>query len=90
MCARAVAAACRAAWGYTGLSTGDSANDLLHVSADPNVNIETTKAMTCDVRAGRRASPATSRVTTAAHGTSAPDRDHPAERATLGRPEATA
>jgi formate dehydrogenase major subunit len=54
------------------------------------VNIETTKALTCDVRAGRRASPATSRVTTAPHGTAAPDRDHPAERTALGGPEATA
>jgi formate dehydrogenase major subunit len=67
-------------WGYSGLNTGDSANDLLHLSADPNVNIETTKALTCDVRAGRRSTPATSRVTNAPRGHVAPDQDHPAER----------
>ena len=75
-------------WGYTGLSTGDSANDLLHVSADPNVNIETTKALTCDVRAGRRPSPATSRVTHAPRGRAAVDREHPAEGPTSGSSEA--
>ena len=47
-------------WGYAGLNTGDSINDLLHLSGDPNTTIETTKALTCDVRAGRRRSPATS------------------------------
>jgi formate dehydrogenase major subunit len=77
-------------WGYTGLNTGDSANDLLHLSADPNVNIETTKALTCDVRAGRRTSPATSRVTAAPHGTVAPDQDHPAERTAFGGKGASA
>ena len=71
-------------WGYGGASTGDSANDLLHLSGDPNVNIETTKALTCAVRAGRRRSPATSRVTDAPHGTAASDRNHPAERPKLG------
>jgi formate dehydrogenase major subunit len=77
-------------WGYTGLNTGDSANDLLHLSADPNVNIETTKALTCDVRAGRRSSPATSRVTSAPRGHLAPDEDHPAERTDLHGPQASA
>ena len=71
-------------WGYSGLNTGDSANDLLHLSGDPNVNIETTAALTCDVRAGRRSSPATSRVATVPHDEIAPDQDHPAERTTLG------
>jgi formate dehydrogenase major subunit len=66
-------------WGYTGLSTGDSANDLLHLSGDPNVSIETTKALTCDVRAGRRSSPATTRIAGAPHGRIAVNRDHPAE-----------
>jgi len=59
-------------------------NDLLHLSADPNVNIETTKALTCDVRAGRRSSPATSRVTNLPHGHVARDQDHPAERTAPG------
>ncbi len=66
-------------WGYNGVSTGDSANDVLHLSGDPNVNIETTKALTCDVRAGRRATPATSRVTLAPVGHAAVNRDHVAE-----------
>jgi len=77
-------------WGYAGLSRGDAANDVLHISGDPNVNIETTKALTCDVRAGRRPTPATSRVTGAPHRAAAVDRDHPAERTTPGGPEATA
>ena len=70
-------------WGYHGLSTGDSANDLLHISGDPNVNIETTKALTCDVRAGRRSSPATSRITGAPVGHADPAHDHPAEHPKL-------
>jgi formate dehydrogenase major subunit len=41
-------------WGYRGLSTGDSANDLLHLALDPNVHIEEAKAATCDIRPGRR------------------------------------
>jgi formate dehydrogenase major subunit len=40
-------------WGGNGLSTGDSANDLVHVSLDPNVHIQ-EKVGTCDVTAGRR------------------------------------
>ncbi len=40
-------------WGGNGLSTGDSANDLVNVSLDPNVHIQ-DKVGTCDVRAGRR------------------------------------
>jgi formate dehydrogenase major subunit len=67
-------------WGWAGVSTGDAANDLLHLSGDPNVNIESTKALTCNVRAGRRSSPDTSRVTGAPHGHIAPDHDHPAEQ----------
>jgi formate dehydrogenase major subunit len=66
-------------WGYNGVSTGDSANDVLHLSGDPNVNIETTKALTCDVRAGRRATPATSAVTGAPVGHALVNRDHVAE-----------
>ena len=41
-------------WGQRGLTRGDSANDLLHLAADPNVHIQESKALTCDVRAGRR------------------------------------
>jgi formate dehydrogenase major subunit len=41
-------------WGGNGLSTGDSANDLLAVVLDPNVHIQSTKASLCDIRPGRR------------------------------------
>jgi formate dehydrogenase major subunit len=41
-------------WGYSGLTKGDSANDLLHLSLDSNVHIQESKAATCDVRPGRR------------------------------------
>ncbi len=41
-------------WGSSGLSTGDSANDLIGLSLDPNVHIQETKAFACDIRPGRR------------------------------------
>ena len=41
-------------WGETGISTGDSANDLLPVVMDPNVHIQESKASTVDIRPGRR------------------------------------
>jgi formate dehydrogenase major subunit len=41
-------------WGVSGLTTGDSANDLFGVTLDPNVLIQETKVGTCDIRAGRR------------------------------------
>jgi len=41
-------------WGWRGLTTGDSANDLLSVALDPNVHIQDSKAATCDIRPGRR------------------------------------
>jgi formate dehydrogenase major subunit len=41
-------------WGWTGYSTGDSANDLVQVSLDPNVHIQESKAFACDIRPGRR------------------------------------
>ena len=41
-------------WGVKGLVTGDSVNDLFAISEDPNVHIQETKALTCDIRAGRR------------------------------------
>ena len=41
-------------WGYTGMVTGDSANDLFGVVLDPNVLIQESKVTTCDVVPGRR------------------------------------
>src|SRR4029450_4752659 len=41
-------------WGYKGLVTGDSANDLFAIALDPNVHIQEVKAATCDIRPGRR------------------------------------
>jgi formate dehydrogenase major subunit len=41
-------------WGNAGLVTGDSANDLIGLELDPNVQIPPTKILTCDVRPGRR------------------------------------
>lgn len=41
-------------WGYKGMSKGDIVNDLLVISEEPNVRIMETKALVCNVRAGRR------------------------------------
>jgi len=41
-------------WGYTGRTHGDSTNDLLEFSGDPNVSIQESKALTCDILPGRR------------------------------------
>jgi formate dehydrogenase major subunit len=41
-------------WGVRGYATGDSANDLVGLALDPNVHIGEYKALTCDVRPGRR------------------------------------
>jgi formate dehydrogenase major subunit len=41
-------------WGSSGLTRGDSANDLLPIVLDPNVHIQEAKAVTCDIRPGRR------------------------------------
>ncbi len=41
-------------WGQTGLTTGDVVNDLLGVVAEPNVFIQESKVLTCDIRPGRR------------------------------------
>ena len=57
-------------WGYNGLSRGDTANELVALSGDPNVSIQDDKAFTCDVRAGRRQGASTARlagVTLAGH-----------------------
>ena len=41
-------------WGSKGLVTGDAANELISFVADPNVSIQESKALTADIRAGRR------------------------------------
>jgi len=41
-------------YGYQGLVTGDAANVLPPLVADPNVSIHEAKAFTCNVRLGRR------------------------------------
>jgi formate dehydrogenase major subunit len=41
-------------WGGEGLVTGDSANDLVGITLDPNVLIQESKVGTCDIRPGRR------------------------------------
>ncbi len=41
-------------WGPNGYSTGDSANELLHMSLDPNTHIQEAKAFAVDIRPGRR------------------------------------
>jgi formate dehydrogenase major subunit len=41
-------------WGSRGLTTGASANDLISIVLDPNVHIQEVKALTCDIRPGRR------------------------------------
>ncbi len=41
-------------WGPNGYSTGDAVNDLSSISLDPNVHIQEVKALTCDIRPGRR------------------------------------
>jgi formate dehydrogenase major subunit len=41
-------------WGTSGISTGDSANDLTSVALDPNVHIQEDKAFAVDIRPGRR------------------------------------
>jgi formate dehydrogenase major subunit len=41
-------------WGPNGYSTGDAANELAHMVLDPNTHIQEFKALTCDIRPGRR------------------------------------
>jgi formate dehydrogenase major subunit len=41
-------------FGFSGLVTGDAANDLIGITLDPNVLIQESKVGTCDVRPGRR------------------------------------
>jgi formate dehydrogenase major subunit len=40
-------------WGYAGESVGDVCNDLVALSAEPNVSIQESKVFACDVTAGR-------------------------------------
>jgi formate dehydrogenase major subunit len=41
-------------WGYKGLVKGESANDLIALSEEPNVRIMESKALLCNVLRGRR------------------------------------
>jgi formate dehydrogenase major subunit len=41
-------------WSYSGISTGDGANDLLGIVLDPNTHIQEDKVSTADIRPGRR------------------------------------
>ncbi|AXI81266.1 formate dehydrogenase [Peterkaempfera bronchialis] len=41
-------------WGPNGFTTGDSANELTAMALDPNVHIQEDKALTADIRPGRR------------------------------------
>ncbi|MGW2856013.1 molybdopterin dinucleotide binding domain-containing protein, partial [Streptomyces sp. NPDC001215] len=41
-------------WGPNGYSTGDAANELVHMALDPNTHIQETKAFAVDIRPGRR------------------------------------
>jgi formate dehydrogenase major subunit len=40
--------------GTDSIVSGDAANDLLGVTLDPNVQIQESKAGSCDIRVGRR------------------------------------
>jgi formate dehydrogenase major subunit len=41
-------------WGPNGYTRGDAANELASISLDPNVHIQEVKALTGDIRPGRR------------------------------------
>jgi formate dehydrogenase major subunit len=41
-------------WGRNGITTGDGANELMHFSLDPNVHIQESKVLACDIQPGRR------------------------------------
>ncbi len=41
-------------WGPNGGSTGDAANELTSIALDPNVHIQEVKALSADIRPGRR------------------------------------
>jgi formate dehydrogenase major subunit len=44
-------------WGPQGVVTGDAANDLVGIALDPNVRIHEGKALTCNLRKGRKRTP---------------------------------
>jgi formate dehydrogenase major subunit len=66
-------------WGFGGTgATGDSTNDLGALSGDPNVNIQESKAFSCEVRAGRRQGSSTAKLAGATLGHHvAPNEDDP-------------
>ena len=41
-------------WGPNGISRGDAANELSSISLDPNSHIQEVKALSADIRPGRR------------------------------------
>jgi formate dehydrogenase major subunit len=41
-------------WGPNGYTTGDAANELSAIALDPNVHIQEVKALSADIRPGRR------------------------------------
>jgi formate dehydrogenase major subunit len=41
-------------WGPNGVATGDAANELVAIVLDPNAHIQEDKALTADIRPGRR------------------------------------
>ncbi|MFI8849374.1 formate dehydrogenase [Streptomyces sp. 891-h] len=43
-------------WGTNGYTRGDSANELTSIALDPNIHIQEVKALTADIRPGRRPS----------------------------------
>jgi formate dehydrogenase major subunit len=59
--------------------TGDSLNDLVVLSGDPNTSIE-DKTFSCNVRAGRRGQQTTERLAHASKHPVAPDQEHEAEQ----------
>jgi formate dehydrogenase major subunit len=82
-------------FGFKGEVTGDSANLLISLVADPNVSIHESKALTCDVRPGRRhaarlgvageAVPASERTVLGAPGRPGPTHAPPAETLPIDR-----
>ena len=55
---------------------GDSVNDLIALSGDPNVSIQDSKAFRCDVRPGRRERETTERLARDGGGRASPGADH--------------
>jgi formate dehydrogenase major subunit len=60
-------------YGPLGHSSGDAVGDLVSLAMDPNVSIHEAKTISCNLRAGRRASYRSGEV----------DRDVPPEQRTL-------